>query len=190
MPVIWSLTPLFVVVCLPGCITIFANIQVFHVVVIISEVNYTRIFSGRRCRCRCRFLFPATLIRAFHIGDSRKRIVMLDVSIYHMTKLLFRLLVIGPQYNDAILGGFSIFVSTKSTIVNQRVLILGIYFDVVHIIAFGTKLHFAIYYGITLCHLPVFNFLGFNLYIFDIIYMISTTLLLRFCKFRDPLNVS
>ena len=107
-----------------------------------------------------------------------------------MTKLLLRLLVIGPQYNDASLGGFSIFVSTKSAIVNERILLLAIYFDVVHIIAFGTKLHFSIYYGITLCHLPVFNFLGFNLYIFDIIYMISTTLLLRFCKFRDPLNVS
>jgi len=119
----------------------------------------TMIACGRTMiACGRTMIACAALIRTFHIGNARQRRVVFDVPIHHMTKLLFGLLVFGSQYHHATFGGFVVFVAAKSAIIHESIGILAIDFDVVHIVAFGTKLHF--------CYILRYDFMSFPFSIF------------------------
>jgi hypothetical protein len=107
-----------------------------------------------------------------------------DVPIHHMTKLLFGLLVFGSQYHHTTFGRLIVFVAAKSAIIYESIGILAIDFDVVHIVAFGTELHFAIYYDITLCLFP-FQFFSYKKHPIDETHGVSSI-----CNFLDIIHPS
>ena len=131
------------VVGFPDGVTDGANVQIFHVVVVVSEehnfVSY-RVGGGiggvRRRRGGMR---RAQLIRTGDVADTRQCRVVFGVLVYDMMKFALVFAEIGAQHGLSRCLFF--FVATISAIIHQFVWLQTVNARVILVLTNGTKLH-------------------------------------------------
>lgn len=129
------------IVCFPRRITSRAHIQIFHIRIIISNVQDFG-FLGQVFTCWSRHMVCfASLIRTLHIINPGNRWIEFGIFIDNMIKLLFFVFELCIQYTNILRSQSLILVAAISTIICQRISIFFIDADIVHVIANFAKFH-------------------------------------------------